>query len=207
MVGASVYALFARGQLALIAAQMGGAEVLLPLLALMLGFFQSTIATSCVSISLEGKTLWILKEAPIAPAALFGAKALLNILLSCGSSVVGVTLLSIALELPLAGAAGLVLLALTFGTFMSLAGLVANLYFPKLDCDNDTIVVKQSASAFCGIFGGWLMLGIGAGAWALVNSFLSFAVFCVAMALVLGVACALIWRWLRGRGAQMLIAL
>ena len=59
---------------------MGGMEVVIPIAAIVLGFIVATIDTTCISISMEGKTFWIIKEAPVQPRAYFGAKVLLNLL-------------------------------------------------------------------------------------------------------------------------------
>lgn len=55
------------------------------------------------------------------------------------------------------GAAGTVCVCM--GLFIPVAGLAVNLWLPRLDCENDT-VVKQSASSMIGIFGGMLVVGL-----------------------------------------------
>lgn len=82
LLGFSVYVLFVRGQAALLVAQMGGVQAVAPMLAAVVCLMQATVNPACVSISLEGRTLWILKEAPVPPRELFGAKALVNVLVS-----------------------------------------------------------------------------------------------------------------------------
>lgn len=204
LVGFSVYVLFVRGQAALLVAQMGGAQAVMPALALMLCLMQATVNTACVSISLEGKTLWILKEAPIPSRALFGAKALLNVLVSAVPATVSVLLLWFGLGLPAADALALLVLCVCMGLFIPVAGLAVNLWLPRLDCENDTIVVKQSASSMIGIFGGMLVVGLGALLWLAAGKLLGFAVFVLLMAAALLAAAAAGWRWLCGAGARLL---
>ena len=149
------------------------------MLAAVVCLMQATVNTACVSISLEGRTLWILKEAPVPPRELFGAKALVNVLVSDVPAALSVLLLWFGLGLSAPDALALLALCVCMGLFIPVAGLAVNLWLPRLDCENDTIVVKQSASSMIGIFGGMLVVGLLAGA-------------------------ALGWHWLCGSGARIL---
>ena len=61
---------------------VGGMEMVCGLAVLAIGFFSTTICTTCVSISLEGKTFWILKEAPVSPKTYFSSKIAVNLLVA-----------------------------------------------------------------------------------------------------------------------------
>ena len=83
----------------------------------------------------------------------------------------------------------------------------AAVLLPKLDGVNDTLVVKQSASAFCGIFGGMGLVGLGALAWVLFGSALGFAGFCTVFALLALVLSAGLWYVVNTWGAKRFSAL
>lgn len=204
LLGMAVYVLAMRGQALPVLAALGGVEKALPVTALVLCTAQAMINTASVSISLEGKTLWILKEAPIPPRALFGAKALLNMLLSAVPAAVGVVLLWAGYAPPAADALGLLFLCVCFGAFTPVTGLAVNLLLPRMDCDNDTIIVKQSASCAVGIFSSILTVGLGALLWAVGGRALGFCGFCALAAALLLLCTAALWRWVCGRGAQIL---
>ena len=207
LIGAAVYALVMRTQALPVLAALGGVQTALPMAALALCSVQAMIAPACVSISLEGKTLWILKEAPVPPRALFGAKALLNVLVSAVPAAVSVVLLWAGYAPDAADALGLLSLCICFGLFTPVYGLAVNLLLPRMDCDNDTIIVKQSAASAVGIFGGMLAVGLGALLWAVGGRALGFAGFCALAAALLLLCAAVLWRWVCGRGAQILQAL
>ncbi len=204
LLGFSVYVLFVRGQAALLVAQMGGAQAVAPMLAAVVCLMQATVNPACVSISLEGRTLWILKEAPVPPRELFGAKALVNVLVSDVPAALSVLLLWFGLGLSAPDALALLALCVCMGLFIPVAGLAVNLWLPRLDCENDTIVVKQSASSMIGIFGGMLVVGLGALLWAVGGKLLGFVWFSLAAAAVLLAGAALGWHWLCGSGARIL---
>ena len=164
LVGMSVYALFQREQLlGMLAAmeQMGIRLPLAPLLAGAMGLLLATTAevTGC-SISLEGENLWILKEAPLGPGPLFGAKVGFFLALTLPCAAVACLLLGAAFGLPVWQWAVLFLLEGLLCLCIGQGGLMINLCFPKLDAVNDTVVVKQSASALVCLLGG---LGLAAG--------------------------------------------
>lgn len=107
--------------------------------------------TTGVSISLEGKSLWILKSIPADVREIFTAKLVINIVLILVPSLLSLIGFGIAFRFPLLYyLSGLVLI--TAGAlFISMLGLLINLRFPKLDFDREAVVIKQSLSAFLSV--------------------------------------------------------
>lgn len=199
---AGVVALIFRGMitefLAAFAAMGGGVFVSTYLPAILLGFmlfFLTTLMPSSVSISLEGKTLWILKEAPLSTGRVFFAKAGFAALLGIVTSVVAVPLLGIAFSLPAASILGILAICLLFAVNMGMQGLYTNLRFPRLDFENETVVIKQSASVIISMLLGFLSLVILAGVYLLMLWLgAGFPLFCLA-AIVVALAMDLILYW------------
>ena len=207
LLGAGVYAVFARRTILEFAAQVGGIQTLLPAGLLAVAFMVGTFNTTCVSISLEGRQLWVLKEAPIPAGRLFRAKVAMNLTVAWPSILIGLGCIAFAVQLPLGQAAAALALCLALSLLVALAGLCVNLLLPKLDGANDTLVVKQSASAFCGIFGGMGLVGLGALCWVLFGSALGFSAFCAVFALLALVLSAGLWYVLNTWGARRFSAL
>ena len=202
MIGFSVYALIA-GQSILTVVQQIGEQILVPILALGICVILSMTNTACVSISLEGNTFWILKGSPVPTKTIFRAKAALNVVVCWVGAIVSVPLLSIAFSLPVLSAISLLLVGLTMGIFVAQFGLMVNLKFPKMNGENDTIIVKQSASAFCGIFGGMLITALLAGAFYLLSSHLGIEQFLFLTSALLLLLALAIHRWLLTRGTEI----
>lgn len=114
-------------------------------------FFILTTAPSAVSVSLEGKNLWILKEAPLGPRQIFAAKAGFNFVLAGGLSIVGSVIGGIVLGVSPVAIVCILIICLLYSAFVSMTGLLINLAMPRLDADNDTIVIKQSGSVLVGM--------------------------------------------------------
>lgn len=204
LLGFAVYTLIAREQMQFVLSAVGGAGAAAPMIALILCFILTTVNPACVSISLEGKTLWLLKEAPVPPRTLFGAKVLLSLLLSCLSGALGALIIGIGMEMPAAELCALTALCVCFGCFLPVFGLTANLLLPRMDWENELLVIKQSASSFAGIFGGMLAVGLGALCWLPLGALLGFVWFAFLLCAVLLTVSALLWRWVCRRGAVIL---
>lgn len=118
---------------------------------LMVGLFSQMDCISCVSISLEGKNLWILKTLPISVKDVFIAKMATNFLVITIPGIITVCLLYLVFSynmlIILLGFVYVILLAL----FVSMFGLVINLAFPKLVWEKEIAVIKQSASSLISI--------------------------------------------------------
>ena len=205
--GCCVYACFAKATILPFVTMLGGMDAVLPMLAAGVCFIISTVCTTCVSLSLEGKTLWILKEAPIAVKTLFAAKAGLNVAVVWPLTTLSLVLLTVRYGLPVAPVVALVATALALNVCIALGGLVINLLLPKMDCTNDTIVVKQSASSIFGIFSGFILVGLGVGLYFLLGAHLGLTGFLCLSTLLLAVIAGVLWRYLLVKGAVRFVSL
>ena len=180
-----------------------------PLLALCMVFCLSTAAVSAVSISLEGKYLWILKEAPVPAAAVLRTKWLFQLLLTLPCLLAAWLCAMIGLRGALALPEGLAALAVcaAFAVFHALFGVWINLCFPRLDAPNDTVVVKQSMASFLGVFLPMACLLPGAGLWLLLHKTLGSGLVLLFIALLLLAAAAVFYRLLERRGPARLLEL
>ncbi len=115
-------------------------------LLLAMAFCATLCCTTAPSISLEGRSLWILKSAPVNPLAIFKAKLLLNLGVSWPFLALNSLLLMAALRLDFGHCLLVWGVSSVYALFIAVAGLVINLHYPKLEFKSPTAVVKQSAS-------------------------------------------------------------
>lgn len=108
------------------------------------GFTTATLCTTACSISIEGKTLWILKAHPISEKSIFISKILVNLTISAPFIIISAILLSIALGFKYF--IFLLFIPLAQSLIVSIIGLIVNLIYPKLDWTNEVNVIKQSMS-------------------------------------------------------------
>jgi ABC-2 type transport system permease protein len=114
--------------------------------------------TPAVSLSLEGKNLWILKSLPIKPFKVMYAKIIFNLILVLPIAVISLIMLGISLQISVLNILLLVILIISFATLTSFMQSVINLYLPKFDYNNDAEVVKQSAAALMALLGVFVLM-------------------------------------------------
>jgi len=118
-------------------------------------FCLSTVYTTAITLSLEGKNFWIIKSAPIKPSLIMNAKLVFNLFLGLPFAFFALILLSVGLSFPLLDFFVLVLFSAAFALLTSVIGSIINLHFPKFDFINDIEVVKQSIGAMIGVLSGF----------------------------------------------------
>lgn len=125
----------------------GARAMILAMVPFILSFLSGTVAVTASSISLEGKSLWILKSLPVRAMDILSAKLRMNLILLLPFLLIDGVLLSVSLGL---SGLPLVLVFLTptvYGVLTALVGLMGNLKWHRFDWKNETQIVKQSFSA------------------------------------------------------------
>ncbi len=165
------YALFERETL-LSAVDMLSAElpmitkdgILPPVAITAIIFISATNTISAAALSLEGKSLWILRSMPIPARTVLLGKALVHLIVTTPPTVLSSVLLGIAIEAPIYWWPYLIVVPIASNFLFALLGIVLNTLFPKLEFENEAQPVKQSLSIFlmmlCGVVWGLIVSGI-----------------------------------------------
>ncbi len=173
----------------------------------LLSFISATFQPSAVSLSLEGKTLWILKSSPLPIEKIFLAKAGFPYVCISICLLFSVPLLGNFLSLSIWQIVGILLVLLASCAFSSLFGLILNLKYPRLDALNDVTVVKQSLSVILGLLFGILQAFLIVAVYAL-SLFLDMGVLCFLPGFLLALAaCAYAYIWLKKHGSTLFLEL
>ena len=159
------------------------------------------------SVSLEGKSLWLAQSLPVKPWQVLRAKLAVHLTLTGVPAAVCYVLLAFAhpfsaAELLLGAAliAGYVLLMASFGLFVGLK-------MPNLHWTNEITPIKQGGSVMLALFGGFVYAGLLPLAYFLGASALGLSA-CLEIYLGLTLALsAVLYVWLRRRGAAVFAAL
>lgn len=103
-------------------------------------------STTSASISMEGKSLWIYKTVPVDTMTVFNAKLSVNIVIFVPVVLIYTIVMSVMFGLPALYCVAISLLAVSSVLFVTVMGLINNLFKPKLNWVNEAQAVKQSAS-------------------------------------------------------------
>ena len=114
------------------------------------------MTTTSVSISLEGRAIYILKSLPISVKDIFDAKVKLNMIVEYGPAVIAMILYFIIMRPSMFMIILMPIFSFVVALYTSYTGLFINLLFPKLDYTNEAVVVKQSASVLYTMLAGFV---------------------------------------------------
>lgn len=122
-------------------------DIIMTMVALITGAAIGMSCTTGPSISLEGKSLWIIKSMPFKTEQIFLAKFLVNFTVTIIPGVTVIVLMSAGFGASVTSA--LLSLCYTFlmSAFTGMFGLLMNLRFPRLDFENEAQAIQQSGSA------------------------------------------------------------
>lgn len=186
---------------------VGREAMVAPLLAVVLCLTLSMNLLTAPSISLEGRSLWLLQSLPVTSWQALAAKLKLHLLLTSPATLIASVCLIGAMGSSVAEAALLLVLPQLYVLFLAALGLTCNLKLPNLNWRNETAAVKQGMPVLLTILIGWLLAGLMvAGCFFLSKIFsaVAYALLCTAVtaALCVGLLC-----WLRRRGCRILESL
>lgn len=157
---------------------------------LLAGIFCLMTASS-VSISMEGKSWWIVKSLPLSTKSILDGKILANLVLILPFYLVSEVLLLFALTPNVGQLLFLVFFPAAMILFSVVFGIAVNLRLPLMSWESEASVVKQSASAMLGGMGGFLLSLLFAGVVVAVPRELALPIRAALPALLLLAAAAL----------------
>jgi len=112
--------------------------------------------TTAVSLSLEGKNLWILQSSPLDAATIYRSKIAVNVTLLLPISLVSSLLMSLCLNADIMLTVWMFVTPLVYVGFTSVWGIFINLKMPNYTWESEVTVIKQSMASMLGILGGML---------------------------------------------------
>ncbi len=193
-----------RETLATLTANMPMLAEFIPLLAAgLVCLLSATNDLTAPSVSLEGKSLWILQSLPVDPWEALQAKLHLHHLLSGVPAILCTLALALVIRADIGLTASMVLFVAGFVLLSASLGLVLDLKRPNLSWTNESIPVKQSLSVFLALFGGWFLAVLATGAYYLCRSLLNPQQYLLIAGVVLVLLTRLLNRWIQKKGARI----
>ena len=130
---------------------------------ILFGFICFTALMSSITssmISLEGKTFNILKSLPVKTFEILISKIVTAVVIMIPVLFIGDILIFIKFSFSFLEMVMLIIDSIILPVTAETIGLIVNLKYPKMDAENDTEVVKQSASSMVSVLIGMIMIGI-----------------------------------------------
>ena len=168
-----------------------------------LGWIIAMGATTPCSISMEGKSLWIIKSMPVSAREWLLAKLMVTLTMAVPSILVTSTLIVIGLKPGLDVAIWMYIIPLVFALSFGVFGLWLNIRMPRLDWKVEAEAVKQGGALMVSVFTG---MGIGFGS-AIAAGATGSAIVAPVVALFLLVTTWFMWHSLLRSGENRLLKL
>lgn len=160
------------------------------------------------SISLEGKSLWLMQSLPVTPWQVLRAKILMQLFLTeipvlfctvCTAFIYPYTPLELILAL---------LVPMSYVLLSALFGLFLGLKIPNLNWTSEITPIKQSASVTIALFSGFGYTALLCAGFMLMNGWrLGFVGYMSGFGAVTLALCAVLYVWLKKRGCPLLAQL
>jgi ABC-2 type transport system permease protein len=157
-------------------------------------------------VSLEGKSLWIMKSCPVSPQKVILSKACTHMIVTSLPCLAASICAGFVAASGLADWLEVILLPQAFIALTALGGISLNLCFPKLDWTNEVQAVKQGLSAMIELFGSM-------GALALLGLLYAFALkgimpleaYLALCAALFAAGAFAVYKWLMKSGAKRIM--
>lgn len=158
---------------------------------------------SAPSVSLEGKSLWILQSLPVTAKQALKAKIFFHLLMTLPPVLFCSICACIAIKADAVSAALTIILPLVFAVFLGLFGLAINIKKPNLTWTSEAVAVKQSISIMSVIFGGWVIAAVIGAPYLLLYGHMNPDIYFASVSVIIAAISALLFRWINTKGAKI----
>jgi len=179
-------------------------QPLIPLLmCAMLCFIATTNCITAPSISLEAKTLWLLRSIPVKASDVFYAKIMASLVVTVPPLMLASLASCYVLDLNPVQGLLIVVTPLLLQVLISLTGLVLNLLLPRFEWLSETVVLKQSASVMAAVFGGMAIVAVPVLVFVFFASNVPGDIYMALCALLFFILSLIMLGFLKGRGTRI----
>ena len=139
-------------------AQMGGvpAELLTVLIPAVVALLAAMCPIAAPSVSLEGKSLWLLRSLPVTPWQVLRAKLAVHLTVTLPAALLCAGCLLLVVRPTLLLAALSLLLTALLCLLLALAALCLGLLMPNLTWTSEIAPIKQGGAVAISLLGGWV---------------------------------------------------
>lgn len=175
------------------------------ILALVLAAMSTMNIITAPSISLEGKTLWILHSFPVKEESILKSKLNLQLLITMPPILFGEIVGAFLFKMDVWNLITLLVFPLALNYLCAILGLIINLHFPKFDWISEAVAVKQSASTMVSMFANMgIVIAIVLLYLLLLEGVMTLAVYGMILTAAFIVINALLYLYLVKKGTKML---
>ncbi len=159
------------------------------------------------SVSLEGKSIWLLRSLPVSPVRVLQSKLALHMLVSGVPSLILSVVCVVIFPMDIVCAVLLPVLSVVLNLLFAGIGLAANLKHPNFDWTSEVVPVKQGFSVLLAMLAGMGITMLFIGAYAVLTFALLLkvpaALFLICVLFVCAAVSAAVYYWIFERGTKI----
>ncbi|MBP5237075.1 MAG: hypothetical protein J6128_06115 [Clostridia bacterium] len=152
------------------------------------------------SVSLEGKSIWILKSSPVTPWQVLSAKLLLQITMTGIPALFASVCAAAAIKGDMFTRFMIIPVCLGYVVLMALFDLLIGLVIHNLNWVSEIVPIKQSIGVLIALFGGWVIPIVMGIAFFVLMAFIGGGIYLLAVFAVMLLLSLPIYLWMRKRG-------
>ena len=177
-------------------------EILPVILSATIGLLAGLNMISTPSVSLEGKTLWLIRSLPVKTESILFAKLNLHFIINEVPILFFAVVAGIALNLPATGILLTIAIATLFNLLIGAAGLALGTKRANLIWTSQMQPIKSSSNILIIMLFGWIVSAAIGGLYFLVWNYMSATVYCILWIVLLAALNALLILWLKKGGVR-----
>ncbi|MCR5636800.1 MAG: putative ABC exporter domain-containing protein [Clostridiales bacterium] len=135
-------------------------EFIAAIFIILLCLMSSADTISAPSISLEGKTIWLLHSLPVNGYSILMSKVYTHVIICLPASLIAGTIFNILFPSNLLLGIFMYITPTVMTFVQAFLGVWSNMHFPRTDYINETAAVKQSLSVVITMFGSMFIVGV-----------------------------------------------
>lgn len=155
------------------------------------------------SVSLEGKSLWIIQSMPVDSWKVLKSKIKVHMIVSLIPILVFVGVIEAIFDMTLVSRIMLPVYAVLFTLYEALFGLMLNIKMPNLTWTNETVAVKQSGSILLAILGSMGIVILLSLPYIIWHEIFEPDVYIILSAMIILIATVIIYMWVKKRGTKI----
>ena len=186
--------------------EMATPDIILVCLSAVLCMASSMIDTAAPSVSLEGKSIWLVQSLPVGSWNVLKAKMRLQILLSIFpmlfALICGAVVIARQPDITPVKLVFFILIPIMFQVLMACWGLFWGVRMARTNWTSEIYPLKQSMPIVLSMFGGWAMAVAFGGLYLLLMSRINPVLYLVIAFVIILAGTAVLILWFRSRGAK-----
>lgn len=155
------------------------------------------------SVSLEGKSLWLLQSLPVKSEFILDAKALLAFVFEFAAGLVFAISAFLCYSIGIGNCVLVIAFLCAYSCFTSMFGLFLGLKLPKFDWTNEITVIKQSAASTIAMLGGMGIVFVFVGLYMILWGTISNTLFLILLVAILVLADVILYWWISNKGTKI----